>query len=162
MNITFIRNMLYSLKRRFGHPMEYVYKITTSTDTRTGKVTITRDSFRIKKAILLPTTLERNFSYDLTFIASNKNFTYGGIYDTNERRIILDGNDLPNQFEPETGQSLIFDGKRWDIKEAQKFQVGKGYLILARQVANMDLKNLIKRFIHSDLILTDTVEVIKV
>lgn len=162
MDITFIRNLLYSLKSRYGHPIEYVYKITSSTDTRTGKVTITRDSFRINKAILLPTTAEANFSYDLTFIASNKNFTYGGIYDTNERRLILDGNDLPNQFEPNVGHSIIFDGKRWDIKEAQKFQIGKGYYILARQVANIDLRNLIQRFAHTDLILSDTVEVTKV
>lgn len=161
MDIKFIRNILYSLKRRFGLPMEFVYKLTSSTDSRTGKVTITKESFRVNRAILLPSVVERTFSYDLTFIASNKNFTYGGLYNTDERRIILDGIDLPNQFEPKAGQSVIFNGKRWDIKKVQQFQIGKGFLLTAKQVTNIDLDNFIQRITHSSLILTHTVEVTK-
>lgn len=158
----FITNVLYSLKRKFGLEMELIFKISSTSDSRTGKIVVVKDSFNIRRGILLPSQVEREFTYGLTFIASNKNFTYGGLYDATKRRIILDGKDLPNQFVPEIGQSLIFDAKRWDIEKVEEFQIGKGYFLGVKQVTSINLEQLLKRHLFNDFTLVDTVSVVKV
>jgi len=159
-NPRFIKKVLYSLKRKFGKEIEFIFKISSTADARTGKITVIKDSFNIRRGILLPSQLEREFTYNLTFIASNKNFTYGGLYDTTERRVILSENDLPNQFTPEVGHSLIFEAKRWDVKKVQEFQIGKGYFLIVKQVTSTDLEQLIKRHAFNDFTLVQTVDVV--
>ena len=161
-NPRFIRNVLYSLKRKYGLLMEFVFKTSSTADSRTGKITVVKDSFNIHRAILLPSVVVKEFTYNLTFIASSKNFVYGGLYDTTQRRVILDGVDLPNQFVPKPGQSLIFAAKRWDIKQVQEFQIGKGYYLLVKQVTSIDLEQLVKRDTYSEFLLEHTVDVVKV
>ena len=159
-NPRFIKNVLYSLKRKFGQEIEFIFKVTSTANSRTGKITVTKDSFNIRRGILLPSQLEKEFTYNLTFIASNKNFTYGGLYDTTTRRVILDAVDLPNQFTPEIGQTLIFDARRWDIKKVQEFQIGRGFFLIVKQVTSIDLEQLIKRHVFNDFTLTQTVGVV--
>lgn len=157
----FIRNVLYSLKRKFGREIEYIFQISSTADSRTGKITVVKDSFNVRRAILLPSQLERAFTYNLTFIASSKNFVYGALYDTTERRIILDEVDLPNQFVPEIGQYIIFDAQRWDVRKVQEFQIGKGYFLIVKQTTSINLEQLIKRGAFSDFSLVQTVTAVK-
>lgn len=161
-NPRFIKHVLYALKRKFGQEIEFIFKVTSTADSRTGKITVTKDSFNIRRGILLPSQLEKEFTYNLTFIASNKNFTYGGLYDTTERRVILSENDLPNQFTPEIGQTLIFESRRWDIKKVQEFQIGRGFFLIVKQVTSINLEQLIQRHAFNDLFVTQTVSVVKV
>jgi hypothetical protein len=48
----------------------------------------------INRAILLPRKISTNFAYDLSFIAANKNFTYGGFFGKTQRVILIDARDL--------------------------------------------------------------------
>lgn len=93
--LIFIRRTLYSLAKDYGGSFDLYQFVSEDVDQKTGKRTSQRNRIRIPKAILLPASLSRKFSYDLSFIAANKNFTYGGLYDINTRVVIVESRLLP-------------------------------------------------------------------
>lgn len=159
--LSMVPDVLYQLKREFGLPLTIVQRTSSSPNLETGKMTVTKDSVFVNRAIALPDRLDRDFEYDLTFIASNKNFTYGGFYDKRRRRFIIDRKDLPNNFKIEIGNYLVFDGKRYEAEIVQEFEKQAGYLIVAKQETNVELENLIKRVLISTFLPTQTVQVEK-
>ena len=155
--LRFIDSTLYELKREYGVSLNIVWITAETVDTEAGKMTITRDSVSVNRAIVLPSTTEREFAYDLTFIASNKNFTYGGLFDTHRRRVIIDRRDLPTDFEIKVGYWLVFQGKRYEVEEFNEFS-GRGFYIVAKQATDVELENFIQRHIFSLITLEQTVE----
>lgn len=120
-DLSFIRDVLYGLKRDYGVRME-VYSIRESVvDLETGQKTVEKDVHVIRRAILLPQQLSRSFSYDLSYIAANKNFTYGGTYDKNKRTVILDPRDLPKGFLPGLKDYCLIDHTRYNIKDVDDY-----------------------------------------
>lgn len=129
----FIRKLLYTLKKNFGFPITF-YTITGETlDYETGKKTPTTIYKEVKKVIVLPGDLQRKFEYDLTFVAANRNFTYGGFYDTATRRIIVDAQDL-DDFKIEMGSYYIWDEKRWEVARVFDLEYKTAYLIIGKLV----------------------------
>ena len=92
----FLRSTIYKLKRRFGESVTFVRVAQKgTTDYTTGVVGENyEERHSVRNVIFLPYALARNFSYDLSYIAANKNFTYGGFYDTETSTIICDKRDL--------------------------------------------------------------------
>jgi hypothetical protein len=88
---------------------------------------------QVNKAIILPDALRQKFDYDLAFIASNKNFTYGGFYDTSVRRVIIEESEL-NGFVPQNNDYYIFDELRWEIALVSKHPLLTAYVLIARSV----------------------------
>lgn len=157
-----IENALYRLKRAFGQPIEVVWTVSYTTNDETGKPTVVYDSASVKRAIVLPDKLSTDFAYDLTFIASNKNFTYGGLFDVNRRRVVIHRKELPADFRIDTvGYWLVIKGKRYDIETVESFDNDAGYAIVAKQAEQVDLANLIKRALFSWISFEQTVEVTK-
>lgn len=132
--LVFIRKILYRLKRRYGSQVDILYRKSSVTDRATGEKVVSKGGVRVKRMICLPSQVHKEFAYDLTFIANNKNFTYGGLYDTNQRRFIVDVRDLPRDFEITTDMWLIYDGVRYDVKQTQRFEENYGVSVLAEQV----------------------------
>lgn len=91
----FLEDIIYALKREFGFKAT-LYLDTFTLDIDTGVKVRSTEIKEIKRAIILPSDWKRKFSYDLSFIAANKNFTYGGFYDVNTRIFIIDVRDIPN------------------------------------------------------------------
>jgi len=118
-----IKKVLYKLKRQFGTPCTMLAE-TYSTDFATGvqATTVTYEQ-TVNRAIVLPRGLTRVFSYDLSFIAANKNFTYGGLYDINTRNIIIDAGDVTG-FDPQIPNIIVIASRRYNIKSAEKYDVG--------------------------------------
>lgn len=108
-----VRNLIYKLKREYGQPAILRRETATSKDYGTGVSTISIADYSIKKAILLPTKLKSQFSYDLAFIAANKNFTYGGLYDQTNRIIMLDARDI--SIKPQTNDQIVFGSNKYII-----------------------------------------------
>jgi hypothetical protein len=92
----FLRATIYKLKRRFGETVTFVRTdVAGTTDFTTGSVPEAYlEKQRVRNVIFMPFALTRNFSYDLSYIAANKNFTYGGMYDIDTSTLILDKRDL--------------------------------------------------------------------
>lgn len=129
---TQLRRILYRLKREAGQAI-VLYKVASmANDVRTGKSVITYTVIPVKRAIMLPRELNHRYSYDLTFLAANKNFQYGATYDAGDRAMILDGRDLPNQT-LDLQWHYIYQHKRFDLKKVEYYDFNLALYITATE-----------------------------
>lgn len=127
---TLIKRVIYNLKRRFGESLSVVRPGSRTPNLSTGVITSGEDtSISVGKAIILPGKAERKFSYDLSFIAANKNFTYGGFYDVDQREIIIDAKDL-GAFVPKISDHILWRTKKHEVKQVSEFGNDAAYLIV--------------------------------
>lgn len=148
--LRFISQVLYRLKRRYGEAVIIYNRLSSTTNLETGVKSVITESVIVKRAIVLPSKIHREFVYDLTFIATNKNFTYGGHFDTTERQLIFDRKDLPN-FEIKVGMYLLFKSRRYDVKQVEEFEDNTGYFVTAKQSIEADATHTIQVNAHSDI-----------
>lgn len=140
-----ISRIVYQLKRLWGTKIlwrKYQDPAGTDYDYTLGTIQQSFDEYIIKKAIVLPVRRDTKFEYDLAFIASNRNFTYGGYYDRNRRNFIIDAKDLPRinkvLVEPVQSDIIIKDDQLYEIEESTPTEEKLAYLITARHVNNTD------------------------
>jgi len=115
-------NVIYPLKRRYGIPAT-VYRLdSTINNVQTGVQQKFYTRVPIVRIVPLPQNTIRKFIYDLSFIAANKNFTYGGFFDWKQRVILIDGKDLPTGFEPDPNDHFEIEGIRYSIKKLEAFE----------------------------------------
>ncbi len=155
--LAFIRKVLYQLKRDYGLSINVNFRTSSTIDSKTLQKTAIVDSFKIARAILLPSNMERAFVYSLPMIASNKNFTYGALFDLDRRRLIIDAKDIPATVTLDNDMWLIFDGKRYDLEEIHEFEFSSGFMLVVKQATNVVLNNTIKRSYETPLDLVQTV-----
>jgi len=125
----FIQGVLYSLKRGYGFPITLHRILSESLNVETGQRSIEIEHLKIKRAIILPAELQRKFERD----SLNKDFSYGALYDTAIRKIIIDVRDL-GDFKIEIDDYFIWDGKRWQVNEIVDLEYNTAYLIIGRLV----------------------------
>jgi len=134
-----IKLIIYRLKRQYGLLMYIKYPSSDDVyNLETGAIVRTLMTITIRKGIVLPQKTTREFAYDLSFIAANKNFTYGGFYDPSVRNIIIDAKDLPTDFVITGNMYVVFDSRRYEIKENHKAENGKAWLLQVKQISASD------------------------
>jgi hypothetical protein len=80
---------LYGLERKYGVPAD-LYKVSVGVpNIETGDRGITTTKYHIPKMITHTATIHPKFDYDISYLAANKNFTYGGIYAPNDRIVVF-------------------------------------------------------------------------
>lgn len=132
--LTFIKKVIYKLKRSYGLPIDYYQIVGHSLDPQTGdKVTILTKT-KIRRAVVLRAREFRSFVYDLAFISANKDFTTGGYFDPEDRKIIIDPKDVPVGFEPNVDDYFIYQNVKYEIKEVFHFEEDYAYTMLARKL----------------------------
>ena len=156
--LVFISRVLYRLKRRYGATVDLIWRTSSTVDRETGLKTVEKDSIRLQRVIVLPSQVHREFSYDLAYIAAAKNFTYGGFFDTTERRFIVDTRDLPPDFEIKVGYYLVYDRVRYDVKTVEKFEDARAFFLTAKQATSVDNSNQIELHLFSEISLTSEAE----
>mgnify|MGYP003624582264 FL=1 len=129
-NITVI---LYRLQRDFGVPIVLRTYATGAKDYATGTVTRTHTDVAIKRAVIGSQKLLSAFSYDLTYLASNKNFTYGAIFNTNTRVCITSYKGAISK----QNTKVIEDNKEFEISDFTPILKNKGYIMLLKAVGNV-------------------------
>ena len=134
-----IKKIVYRLKRQYGIVMYIGYRNTDDTyNLETGQVSRDLLYHKIRRGIVLPQRQTKDFEYDLSFIAANKNFTYGGIFEPGVRNVIIDVKDLPSDFVVDTEMYVVFENRRYEIKTATRAENNKAWLIQAKQVSSTD------------------------
>ena len=88
------RKILYRLSRQYGTQVTFSRILSKTKDFETGEFVYTTEAETVKRGILLPLKMSSLYSYDLTFLAANKNFQYGANYDAGLRYIIIDQRDI--------------------------------------------------------------------
>lgn len=133
-----VKLIIYKLKRSYGLELHIWHPISMENNVETGKIAREYSIMYIRQAILLPRTFARDFEYDLTYIASGKNFVYGGYFDSAKRNIILDVDDLPSNFEITNNDFVVFQEKRWELADISLAEHNQAYFLIAKQVASYD------------------------
>lgn len=151
MNTSFINLILYDLKKLYGGKI-YIYRLDSSTiDVDTGQVDARTQRHVVRKAIVLPGGLMRKFSYDLVFVAANKNFTVGGHYDLSTKDFVIALRDLPRSFEPKLDDYIEFENKKYTIRDITEFEYGQAVIITAKHLDGEPLLKQINASITSTL-----------
>lgn len=132
--LDFIRRVVYSLKQRYGLPLTLYTTVDSVVDLETGVKSVTKTVYAVKRSILLPIEIVRKFAYDLSFVAANKNFTYGGFFDKGASTFILDRKDLPETYIFKLGDYLTYGEKRYNIKNIGDYANKQAIVILAEYV----------------------------
>lgn len=134
-----VKSNLYNLKKHWGIPVEWYQLIETSMDVTTGILDTDYKVVKIRKGVLLPKKSNRGFKYSLSYLAANKNFVYGGYFDTDERFLIVDVRDLPHDWNVDHNQveyndKLIIDGQRYNLKKSEDYDYGLAYVLTLTHV----------------------------
>lgn len=130
------------LKRRWFIKIRLVQSTRTSTDYVSGEQTMDSVEVVVRRAMLLPTRSKRDFVYDLSYIAANKAFTYGGNFDKSYRFIYIDAKDLRytdedgvvHRYNPQVGDNVYtntkVDGETvFEAKDVQIQDNGSAFII---------------------------------
>lgn len=138
-NLRETRKVIYHLKMRYGLALTYFEPTGQTHDPKTGQITRSFNQYKIRRAVVLPTNLNRTFIYDLAYIAVGKNFTEGAYFDKNIKRIIIDRKDLA--ITPDLNHHMEFDGDRYEIRAIQVFEDRKAYVFSVEGVLNAPTVN---------------------
>ena len=132
-----------------GLPIDYHIIDQSQVDVETGEKQITLSVINIKKAVVLRAREFRSFVYDLAYISANKDFTTGGFFDPEDRRVILQASDL-NGHNPQVWDYIIFQNDKYDIKEIFEFENNFAFDLLARKVRGQVISRMVTT--HSGLL----------
>lgn len=114
------RDTLYQLKYRYGRLVYVRHPVSESADVTTGKTLRVFDVTTVRRAIVMPAEKARTAIYDLTYIASNKNFGYGGFFEENNTVVLFDYRDLKTP--PTSVDHLVIDNRRYEIVKTTTFE----------------------------------------
>ena len=132
--LKFIRDTIYSLKRKYGVSLD-LYKISSvSNNITSGSRTITKTKYNIRRAAILPESYIKSKVYSLSYIAANKNFTYGALFNKNVKAILIDRKDLPRNIEIGLQDYINIDQKRFAVKESLELEMHAGYILICEFV----------------------------
>lgn len=125
-----IRRTLYTLKRRWPTPVQ-LHSVSGEpiTDYDSGIIEEKESTIRIRKSIELPRNELRKFVYDLAYIASSKNFTYGGLFDQATRIVLIDRKDLPKGYVISIDQEATVEGERFQVNTTSELPYKTGYIV---------------------------------
>lgn len=112
--------------------------------------TVVLESHPIARAIACDVTMNNQFVYNLTWIASNKNFSYGGIFEAQMARFLIDQLDL-GDFRIKQGDYIIWNKKRWDIEKVEELLEFPCLNITCKAVTVQDLENCVLQRVCSTL-----------
>jgi hypothetical protein len=153
-----IRKALYSLKQEYGFEVTF-YNITSeSVDYKTGQRANVTSHLNVRKVIILPRKLTSKFEFDLAYIAAGKNMTYGGLYQTGTRKLIVDRRDV-GDFEIKVDGYFTWEGKRYQIDSVEDFELNTGWVIVGRVVEGAIRNMIVDLKAESPLTFSQTVGV---
>lgn len=150
-NIRQIKLILYRLKKDYGQPVSIMTRTALTQNVQTGLITQTERVIKIRRAIVVDAKQSRDFVYDLSFIAANKNFTYGGEFDTSKRQIILDGHDLPKDYKPSINDRCVFDGVRYQFATMEPTVYNLGYILTVKSLDAQVTNNILEQKMGQDI-----------
>ena len=124
-----IEKAIYSLERQEGQPISYVSQGSYTFNVSTGEKTYDSPTTHlIQRVVTLQVTEDSNFEYRLSYIAANKNFTYGGLFEVGDRIFLLRKQAFPISRK----DYIIFDGARYVFVKITKLDYDAGFILYAR------------------------------
>ncbi len=134
-----LQKIFYVLKRERGTPGTFYNVHKGTTNYETGEKSMSYDTYNVRRVVFLPYIDATKFSYPLTYITANKNFTYGVFFDQEKRSALVDKKDIPVIIN--STFRLKKDGKDYEVTEVTMIEEGIGFLLTINRVANIPLVN---------------------
>lgn len=135
-SLRFLSSVITQLKQEYGEPLSILVTDSEVLDVESGGLSRIKTEHKVKRAVEVPAGNGRKFAYDIAFLAANKNFTYGGNYDVNEKEVLVDGKDLPKTFEPKLDNFIKFRDKQYRITKIDPIALGQGWVFKMKNVEN--------------------------
>jgi hypothetical protein len=151
-----LRPVIYSLKNDYGFRLD-LYRKDEVVNLETGRKITTRIKYKIKKAILLPNQMFRDFNYG-TIIKTGGNAQVGGILDLRQRIILIDKRELPRNFEIDSNDYVVFNHDRYEIREIMDLELGDFYRLTIREVEGESPYEVHEQIINEKFELNDFVD----
>lgn len=115
-----IRRHLYTLKRRWGSPVDIYFESNDTNDLTTGKRTVTTQKWSVKRGVPLPRKVSQN---NLLSIALKELFARGSVTEMGDRQVLIDRTDLPSNFQLGTENwYFVIDGIRYQVLSHQDYE----------------------------------------
>jgi len=151
----FQKQLMYRLKRDYGIRLTYNQPSTPEVvDFKTGSLSRVFTTTNIRRAVVLETRQIRDFEYDLSFIAANKNFTIGGFFDIAERLVILEIKDLPTGFKADINDHVYIGNRRYEIKEFNDLEDLKIVALKIKELVGAEVHEIHVRSVESVLLMS--------
>lgn len=128
------RKALYMLKREYGAQIDIHQLISSETNVRTGQKEVVANVTRIRRAIVLPARVERVAQLGISKISANKEFAFGGTYDSASREFIIDRRDIPTLPELSADDWIVFNGRKYQVKTVEAFEYDTGWIITTKEL----------------------------
>ncbi len=130
-NLVFLRRLLYQLKRDYGYEGA-LYRMTLgATNLETGAKNLTRVRYGIDRCVVLPYKFDSQGFYGAALMKTGRQFSYGGFQDQDMKHIIIDGSDLPDDFEIQPDDYFVYQHKKFEIVKIEELEQELGYLLIA-------------------------------
>lgn len=127
-----IRQALYQMKKDYGAPIDIYKLVSSETDARTGEKVVTKSVTHVRRAIVVPSRTDRVAQQTISVISANKQFVTGGHYDASQREFIIDRRDVPALPELTADDWIVYNRRKYQIKNVESFEVDAGWVIAAR------------------------------
>jgi hypothetical protein len=128
----FVRTLLYQLKQQYGAPADVYYESADSVDLTTGERTVTKQKYRIRRAVCLPTLTSAETLYPAAVKAIWKR---DAAVEAGTKVVLVDRRDLPEGLTLGTHNwSLVIDRRRYEVTSVEEFESRTGYVLTLREL----------------------------
>jgi len=155
------KQVMYSLKRQWGAPIDLYRSVDSDTDLDTGIKTTIKEVHPVRRAIVLPAKIVREVLQSISQISANKAMVYGGSFDTSSRVFIIDKRDVrsvPDEDGIQLDDWIVYKGHRYELKQVEEFDLGGAWMITGKRVYGSVHEQIFPLVADSWLALTDTGE----
>lgn len=147
-----MRQILYRMRRRWGVEADLYQVNPGEPDIDLGTTTDVKTKIHIPQFITWLVTESQKFEYDLSFVAANKNFTYGAFFQVGDRFGIIDGKYLPDNFDLTENDYVVYDSLRYDLQRWDVLDAKSGFLLHLRHVKGTAPSQIIEKTVIQDLV----------
>jgi hypothetical protein len=112
--------------------------------------------YPIPYGIVLPARSNRGVQKSVSEISANKEFVFGGTFDSSTRTFIVDRRDCPMLPTLTADDWIVYFGNKYQIKTVDSFEVNTGWVITAKQLVGENPEQIYLVPANDLLILCDT------
>ena len=129
---------IYRLKYEMGEPITWITRQDSTRNISTGVMTEDTTEVNIHRAIVLPIDIIQKAKYSITYLASNKNFVYDGMYESSNLGILIDLRDIPfRDFENRSEERVrLQDGSEFEITKREYYTQNIALILHLTEVSN--------------------------
>jgi hypothetical protein len=141
--------------REYGWPIALYERVVNQSNLLTGEKDVTRIVHNIRRAVVLPVKFESVAFYSAAYLKFARDFAYGGHQETETKRFIIYGKDLPKDTFIEPDHFIVYKEKRFEIKYVEQLEDKIGYQIIAVHLVGGNPEQILQKTIIDTLRITE-------